>query len=389
MHFLVLGPLKVIVQGREGWRCAAAKHRALLAALLVRANQAVSAEGLIDALWEGRPPAYHGKTSRTCVQLRRELEPTAVAGHWLALRTAEGGYRLVPQRRGQPGLRPLRAAGRGGKAGALAADRLAPPRGCAKGSRCGAGRLWRPGRRPVRPWRGGQAGISLVAVEWRIEAELALGGAAGLVGELEDLVGQEAVPGAAVGGLMLAHCAPQGESEALSAYRRFRGNLADQLGIEPGPDLRRLEEQILRQDPGLELVAPLAGPRDDTPRLPPGLATPPKSPLCWPRRGIGGLRRAWEKGKTAGPGIVVVSGEPGIGKSSSLPSSQSWCSPMAARSSSDADEEPLAPYQPFVETLGQHEGLAGVVGRLPRRSGSGWPCCCQQWCPPPWDPKAD
>ena len=64
MHFLVLGPLKVIAQGREV-ALSAAKHRALLAALLVRANQAVSAEGLINALWEGRPPASAGKTLQT------------------------------------------------------------------------------------------------------------------------------------------------------------------------------------------------------------------------------------------------------------------------------------------------------------------------------------
>ena len=64
LHFLVLGPLTVIAEGREVG-LPAAKHRALLAALLVRANQTVSAEGLIDALWEGRPPASAAKTLQT------------------------------------------------------------------------------------------------------------------------------------------------------------------------------------------------------------------------------------------------------------------------------------------------------------------------------------
>jgi DNA-binding SARP family transcriptional activator len=94
MQFLVLGPLEVTAGGRAV-RLRAAKHRALLAALLVRADQAVSADGLIEALWDGQPPASAAKTLQTYVsQLRRELEPTAAAGDWQVLRTADGGYRL-------------------------------------------------------------------------------------------------------------------------------------------------------------------------------------------------------------------------------------------------------------------------------------------------------
>jgi DNA-binding SARP family transcriptional activator len=93
MQFLVLGPLEVIADGRTV-ALPAAKHRALLASLLVRANQAVPADGLIDAIWAGEPPASAAKTLQTSVsQLRRELEPSA-AGDWQTLRTVEGGYRL-------------------------------------------------------------------------------------------------------------------------------------------------------------------------------------------------------------------------------------------------------------------------------------------------------
>lgn len=367
MHFLVLGPLKVIAPGREV-ALPAAKHRALLAALLVRANQAVSAEGLIDALWEGRPPASAGKTLQTYVsQLRRELEPAAVAGHWLALRTAEGGYRLHVDADSLDSGRFERLAEEGRRALSRA-----DPASAAAWLREGLA-LWRGpayGDLAIAPFARGEAArleeLRLAAVEWRIEAELALGGAAGLVAELEDLVGREPFRERLWGHLMLALYRAGRQAEALSAYRRFRGNLADQLGIEPGPDLRRLEEQILRQDPGLELATRLTGPRDDTPRLPPGLATPPKSPLVGRGAEMGRLRRAWEKGKTAGPRLVVVSGEPGIGKSR-------LAAELAELVLADggevlvghADEEPLAPYQPFIESLGQHEGLAGVVGRLP------------------------
>lgn len=93
MQFLVLGPLEVVADGRT-MELPAAKQRALLAALLVRANQVVAASGLIDALWEGQPPASAAKTLQTYVsQLRRELEPGS-AGDWRTLRTVEGGYRL-------------------------------------------------------------------------------------------------------------------------------------------------------------------------------------------------------------------------------------------------------------------------------------------------------
>src|SRR5215469_6608259 len=94
MQFRVLGPLEVIADGRTV-ALQAAKHRMLLAALLVRANQVVSADALIDALWDGQPPASAAKTLQTYIsQLRRELEPTAAASDWRVLRTGQGGYRL-------------------------------------------------------------------------------------------------------------------------------------------------------------------------------------------------------------------------------------------------------------------------------------------------------
>src|SRR5215470_8914046 len=94
MQFRVLGPLEVIAGGRTV-SLQAAKHRMLLAALLVRANQVVPADALIDALWGGQPPASAAKTLQTYVsQLRRGLEPAAAASDWRVLQTAEGGYRL-------------------------------------------------------------------------------------------------------------------------------------------------------------------------------------------------------------------------------------------------------------------------------------------------------
>ena len=80
--------------------------------------------------------------------------------------------------------------------------------------------------------------LRLAALEWRAEAELALGGHAELVGELEQLVGREPFREQLWGHLMLALYRVGWDTEALRAYRRLRGSLADQLGIDPGPELR-------------------------------------------------------------------------------------------------------------------------------------------------------
>jgi DNA-binding SARP family transcriptional activator len=368
MQFLVLGPLEVTVDGRTV-ALPAAKHRALLAVLLVHANQVVSADGLIDALWGGHPPASAAKTLQTYVsQLRRELEPGAAASDWRTLRTVEGGYRLYvdPDRldasrferlaeEGRQALHRLEAA----SAAAWLREGLALWRGPAYGELADA------------PFARAEAArleeLRLAALEWRAEAELALGGHAELVGELEQLVGREPFRERLWSYLMLALYRSGRQAEALRAYRRLRGSLAGQLGIQPGPELRRLEEQILRQDASLDLARPQARPRDDRSRLPPVFAAPPKAPLVGRDAELGRLRRAWDEARVSGHRlVVVVSGEPGIGKSR-------LATELARLVLADggevlvghADEDSMAPYQPFVEALGQHEGTTGTAARLP------------------------
>ena len=366
MQFLVLGPLEVIADGRTV-ALPAAKHRALLASLLVRANQTVPADGLIDAIWAGEPPASAAKTLQTYVsQLRRELEPTA-AGDWQTLRTVEGGYRLHvdPDRLDASRFERLAADGRRAlnrvepaSAAAWLREGLALWRGPAYGELAGA---------PVaRAEAARLEELRLAALEWRAEAELALGGHAELVGELEELVGQEPFRERLWGHLMLALYRSGRQAEALGAYRRLRDSLADQLGIDPGPELRRLEQGILRQDLSLDLAAPPARLREAQSRLPPVFAASPKAPLVGRGAELDRLRRAWVEAGTSGHRLVVVSGEPGIGKSR-------LAAELARLVLADggevlvghADEEPIAPYQPFVEALGQQESLAGTVGRLP------------------------
>jgi DNA-binding SARP family transcriptional activator len=367
MWFLVLGPIEVV---REDGPVAlhAAKLRALLAALLVDANQVLSADALIDALWEGQPPASAAKTLQTYVsQLRRELEPDAGPGGWRVLGTVDGGYRLRVdpeqldagrfERLAEEGRRALERADLAGAAACL---------------RAGLG-LWRG------PAYGELAGVSfaraeaarleelrLAALEWRVEAELGLGRHAELVGELEELIAREPFRERLWAQLMLALYRSGRQADALGAYRRLRDDLAEQLGIDPGPELRQLEARILRQDPSLDLAKPRARPRQDRSRLPPVYAASPLAPLVGRDAELALLRAAWDRARAGEREVVVVAGEAGIGKSRLA----AELARLALADGGDvlvghADEEPLAPYQPFVEALGQHEGLAAASARLP------------------------
>ena len=94
----------------------------------------------------------------------------------------------------------------------------------------------------------------LAATEDRIEADLALGRHRTLIAELEALYRQHATRERLLGQLMLAHYRSGRQADALEAYRRGRAALSDELGLEPGPELRALQQRILAQDPALDAV---------------------------------------------------------------------------------------------------------------------------------------
>src|SRR5205807_1316099 len=93
----------------------------------------------------------------------------------------------------------------------------------------------------------------MVAVVERIEADLALGRHAQLVGELQALVAEHPLRERLRAQLMLALYRSRRQAEALDAYQATRRTLVDELGIEPGPALQQLEKAILVQDPSLDL----------------------------------------------------------------------------------------------------------------------------------------
>jgi DNA-binding SARP family transcriptional activator len=253
-EFLILGPLEVRRDGRT-LRLGSVKHRMLLAKLLLRANQVVSTDELIDAIWGDDPPATVRQSLQNHIAaLRKAIELASPA----MLVTREPGY-LLRVTDAQVDLRRFKALAEEGRA-ALAA-----------GDAAGATRLL---GRALALWRGpaladltmavelawpelvGLDELRLAALEARIEADLALGRHQQLVGELKTLVGQHALREHLHGQLMLALYRSSRQADALAAYQLARQTLVEELGIEPSSGLQRLEQAILVQDPALELLAP-------------------------------------------------------------------------------------------------------------------------------------
>lgn len=230
-----------------------AKERALLVVLLLHANESVSADRLVDELWGVHPPT----TARKSVQVRVAGLRRALGDGMLL--TSSGGYLI----RVDAGLLDLNSFERLVSDGARALADGDP--GAAAAMLGEALSLWRGTALAdfayesfAQPAIGRLEELRRHAVELRIDAELALGRAAQLVGELQELVAAHPVRERLRGQLMLALYRDGRQAEALDVYQRTRQALAGELGIEPGPALRTLQQAILSQEPSLDM--PLAAP---------------------------------------------------------------------------------------------------------------------------------
>jgi YVTN family beta-propeller protein len=246
VEFRILGPFELVEDGRPV-EIAGRRQRALLAHLLLHTNEVVSSDRLIDGLWGERPPATAPKVLQNAVsQLRRSLGDELIV-------TRAPGYvlRVDPTAIDSRRFETLLDQGR---------------QALASGDTEGAASIL---REALALWRGppldefsydpfAEAEIKRLeelhvrALEERIEAELALGRHSDLVGELERLVAAQPLRERPRGQLVLALYRSGRQAEALRAYEDGRRLLAEELGIEPGAALSRLEKQILTQDPALE-----------------------------------------------------------------------------------------------------------------------------------------
>lgn len=255
MDFRVLGPLEV------GERAASVaigggKQRVLLALLLSHARQPLSTDWLIDALWGETPPASAGNSVHVYVsQLRKALGDgrlrTSGRGYVLDVGAdeldAERFDRLVVEGRVQ------RAAGDSRAAIEVLSRALALWRGPAFGDLTDEESL----RGEVERLEE----LRLDAVEERIEAELDLRNGGELVPELEALVRANPLRERFRSQLMLALYRRGRQADALEVYRDGRRMLRDELGLEPGPELQRLERAILSHDAALAAAPARARPR--------------------------------------------------------------------------------------------------------------------------------
>jgi len=255
VEFGLLGPL-VIRAGGSPVVISAGKQRVLLAALLLRANQVVPAAGLAGFIWEGRPPGTARVTLQNYVKrLRQALGP---AGYERIV-TRPAGY-LIQVEPGELDVARFTQLATAGRTAARAGSwkRAAAQLGEALG-------LWRgvpladvPSAALHRSEVPRLAELRLEAAEARAEAELQLGRHAGIVGELAGLVAAEPLRERLAELLMLALYRSGQQAAALAVYRQARRALVEQVGIEPGPGLREMNQKILLSDPGLRLPAPSA-----------------------------------------------------------------------------------------------------------------------------------
>jgi len=251
VEFRLLGPLEVVEDGRS-LPLGSRKQRALLALFLLHADEALPRDRLIEELWQGSPPPAADATLRSYLS---RLRSTLGAGR---LQTRTTGYALALRSEELDVARCARlvAEGRGALETGLpeeAAEKLRE-----------ALRLWRGPPLADFSYESFAQGeiarldeLRLVALEARVDAELALGLHTSLVGELEQLVADHPLREHLRGQLMLALYRSGRQADALERYQEARRLLTEELGLDPSEALKDLQRAILAHDSSLERTVPL------------------------------------------------------------------------------------------------------------------------------------
>lgn len=249
MEFRILGPLEVLHEGGIPIGLGPPRQRAVFARLIVSAGETVTADRLIEDLWPGDIPA----TARHALHVYVSRLRSALGTDRVRLDRSGGGYRIsvaageLDAARFERLVADGRAAlGRGDPEEAEVSIREALD-------------IWRgPPLADFRDEVFAQPEVvrldeaRITAIELRIAATIELGGDSELVGELSDLVGEHPYREVFWEQLMMVLYRCGRQAEALRVYQRARTKLVEDLGIEPGPALRRMEERILVQDPALD-----------------------------------------------------------------------------------------------------------------------------------------
>lgn len=318
MRYRVLGPLEVTGADGRSVDVGGAKPRALLTLLLADAGRVVGVDRIVTTLWgDDPPPTVTGTLQAYVSHLRRVLEPQRGPREApTVLLTRSPGYLLQVQP-GELDLRTFTELVEEGDRAVAAGD---PGRGVTQLEQALA--LWRG--EPLTelgdlPSAGTDrlrlSELHVRARERRCDALLALGRPDAAVTDLQHLVAENPLRERLWGRLVTALYAADRQAEALDACRRCTALLREELGIDPGPELRDLEQAVLRQDP--KLLERL--PRPVLPVTPPPAPTtatfaPGSEALVGRGTELGQLRTIAEQVRAGRPAVVVVEGEAGIGK---------------------------------------------------------------------------
>ena len=249
LDFGVLGPVQVCAD-RKPMPLGTPKQRAVLALLLMNRNRPVLSDSIIDAIWDDEAKADATHNLHVYIANLRKMLGSAGADARTVLASARPGYRLtVPDASCDVGrFATEKAAGvQAAAAGRFkqASDRLAA-----------ALSQWRgPVLDDVRefdfvgPFATALVEEKVTALVVRAEAEIACGRASSVIPQLEGLVVEHPYREPLWVQLITAYYVAERQTDALDAHRRVKTVLSDELGIDPGPTLRQLEQQILRQEP--------------------------------------------------------------------------------------------------------------------------------------------
>ncbi|HEY1909060.1 MAG TPA: BTAD domain-containing putative transcriptional regulator, partial [Myxococcaceae bacterium] len=382
LQIRVLGPLEIAWGGRPV-DLGGLKARALVARLLIDRGLIVSVDRLIDSLWgdhegEGAEIALRSTISRLRKRLREAGAPedlivTRAPGYALEVaaettdvsafeRMIADGKRQLMRHRPSEAVRVLAEAQSLWRGAAYSEVRDEPF------ARAEARRLEE---------------MLLATIELRLDAAFTLGRHESLVGELETLTSQHPMRERLWSQRMLALYRSGRQAEALRVYQDLRSTLVDELGIEPGHDVAWMEHAILSQDPALSFVPPdepATGARGAVEELTAADAdvstgyrvriptSPTQGPLVGRDQESSLLRDWWASVGQGDSHLLLVEGEPGIGKTRLV-------GEMARAVETEGalvlwgrcDEDPVAPFQPFAEALGHYfQSLsADGISRMP------------------------
>ena len=243
LDFRVLGPVEATRDGTPlslGGR----RQRALLALLLLDVGRPVATDRLVDELFGSKLPPGSSTLPSYVSRLRAAL------GGGVAIESGASGYTLhaspqqIDARRFEQLVeegRRLHGRGRFRRARDRLREALALWRGRPFGDLTGVGALSGMADRLFE--------LRLLALESRLDADLALGASAEIIDELEALVGEHSYRERFWGQLMLALYRADRQADALAAFHRARRALSEELGLEPSNALHEIQQQILRHDP--------------------------------------------------------------------------------------------------------------------------------------------